>query len=170
MKDFLMDSSLNCIFSSTTKKIFLSLGFAILNLVFLHGELVFAEEVLVDPNFCRVLVEHFPEKSIEYKSGVDVHGNPVVPADLPNNNSFHIQEVISIPLTAGLFEVLAFSTESYPFNTMKRTDINLGLLTLKNGKVFYNEQPLTNEQHNRLIALCSDSDKKQKPVSIAPQK
>ncbi len=108
----------------------------------------------LDPNFCQALVKHVPDADVAYRPGVDVNGKPVVPADLPGSNDFQIQKPVTIPLTADLLSFLNLPTASFPFNTMGRTDIQLGTLTVDGDKVLYNGQPLTDEQQDNLAVLC----------------
>lgn len=118
----------------------------------------------LNSSFCQALVKHVPDADVAYQPGVDVHGKPVVPADLPGTNTLQIQQPITIPLTAGLMKILNFPTTSFPFNTMERTDINLGTLTVDGDKVFYNGQPLSDEQQDKLAVLCmKPSSEKTKP-------
>lgn len=111
------------------------------------------------PDFCKALVKHVPSSDVAYKPGVDVHGKPVAPADLPGTNAFQLQQPITIALTADLFKFLKFPADQYPFNTMGRSDINLGTLTVDGDKVLYNGQPLTDEQQDNLAVLCLKPDK-----------
>lgn len=108
----------------------------------------------IDPAFCQALVKHVPDADVAYQPGVDVHGKPVVPADLPDSSRFQLQQPISIPLTADLFKVLNWPATGFPFNTMQRTDINLGTLTVDGDRVLYNGQPLTGDQQDDLAVLC----------------
>ncbi len=108
----------------------------------------------LDPAFCQALVKHVPDADVEYRPGVDVHGKPVIPADLPGSNDFLIQQPITIPLTADLLSFLNLPAATFPFNTMGRTDIQLGTLTVDGDKVLYNGKPLSDEQQDNLAVLC----------------
>lgn len=123
----------------------------------------------VDPILCRALTKHTPSADVTYQPGVDVRGKKVAPADLPSNANIKIEQPITVPLTADLFGFLGFKTDSFPFNNMNRTDINLGVLTVDGDHVSYNGQPLTDEQQDNLAALCMQpSQSKQKPVGLVP--
>jgi len=128
-----------------------------------------AEDV-IDPALCRVLTRHVPDADIAFRPGVDAHGRPVAPADLPpEGGDFRLQESITIPLTAGLFKILNPGAAEFPFNAMERTDINLGTLTVEGGKVLYNGRPLTGEQMQALSEKCSGQERAGGPLEIAPE-
>jgi hypothetical protein len=124
----------------------------------------------VDPSFCRALVKHVPDADVAFQPGVDVHGKPVAPADLPGSNDLQLQQPITIPLTADLLKILNFPANSFPFNTMQRNDINLGTLTVDGNRVLYNGQPLTSDQQDNLAVLCLKPDGTQAPQSLATEK
>ncbi|MDD5586508.1 MAG: hypothetical protein PHY92_06075 [Alphaproteobacteria bacterium] len=124
----------------------------------------------VDPVFCRALVKHVPDADVTYRPGVDVNGRPVAPADLPGSADFQVQNPISIPLTADLMKFLNFPADSFPFNTMGRTDINLGTLTVDGGRVLYNGQPLTSDQQDNLAVLCLKPDGTEAPKPLTTDK
>jgi hypothetical protein len=118
-----------------------------------------AEKPQLSPAFCRALVKHVPDADVTYRGGVDVHGKPVAPADLPDSNNFQLQQPITIPLTADLLKILDLPAASFPFNAMGRNDIYLGTLTVDGDRVLYNGQPLTGEQQDNLAVLCLKPDK-----------
>lgn len=45
------------------------------------------EVVVVGRTTCRALTAHQPAPGVAYQPGVDVHGKPVAPADLPSNTA-----------------------------------------------------------------------------------
>jgi hypothetical protein len=152
----------------TKRKLFGMMFFFLI--VFLVAGGVSASNSSLDPAFCRALVKHVPDADVTYQPGMDVHGKPVAPADLPDSPAFQLQQPITIPLTADLFKILNFSTTGYPFNTMRRTDINLGTLMVDGDKVLYNGQPLTSEQQDDLAVLCLKPDGTAAPQKTTPVK
>lgn len=44
-----------------------------------------ATRVVISKQDCQRAIQHIPSADVAYKAGVDVHGKPVVPADLPSN-------------------------------------------------------------------------------------
>lgn len=115
-----------------------------------------APAITIDPSFCRQLTKHAPAPDVAYKPGVNVHGGKVLPADLSTQGQVNLPQELSIPLTADLFRFLNLDQSSFPFNVLQRNDINLGALTVRGDKVFYNGQPLSNAQQDELVALCSN--------------
>ncbi len=108
----------------------------------------------IDASFCRALVKHVPDADVAYQPGMDVRGRKVVPADLGATPRMELPEEITIPLTADLFHFLRLNTSRFPFNAMRRNDINLGTLTVRGDKVFYDGKPLTDEEQDNLAVLC----------------
>src|SRR5688572_20512159 len=100
----------------------------LLVVVFLAG----AAKAETLPPECKFLPEHVPSDDVAYKPGVDVHGKPVVPADL-NDTAFEVPEVITVPLSIDLAEKL--QTLSVPGFQLEAP---LGLLEIhENGRVTY---------------------------------
>lgn len=108
----------------------------------------------IDTSFCQALVKHVPDADVAYQPGVDVHGKPVVPADLDSGYNIALPDEITIPLTVDLKSFLKLDETSLPASAMKRTDAWVGTLTLKGDRVFFDGKPLTNEQQNNLSVLC----------------
>ena len=108
----------------------------------------------LDPNFCQQLVKHVPDADVAYQAGVDVRGKPVVPADLEDTNDFTLPQEITIPLTVDLMSFLNLDTTALPASAMKRNDIQLGTLTVRGDKAYYNGNPLSGAQQDNLAVLC----------------
>jgi hypothetical protein len=107
----------------------------------------------ISPAFCRALTRHVPAPDVAYKSGVDVHGKPVTPADLEPAPDLLPKE-INIPLTADMMGFLGIDKTTLPFSAMQRTDMQLGTLTVKGSLAYLNGTLLSNEQQERLQAGC----------------
>jgi len=144
--------------------------YALFFLVFVCFSSFAATSPAIDPAFCQALVKHVPDADVNYQPGIDVHGKPVVPADLPDSPQLQLPKTISIPLTADLFKTLNFSTDKYPFNTMPRNDINLGTLTVEGDRVLFNGKPLTSDQQDNLAVLCMKGTERKQPQKINPDK
>lgn len=97
---------------------------------------------------CNRKVAHTPISDVQYQSGVDVDGNAVAPADVPNNNNVIVTEVVQIPLTVDLAQWL-----SLPVPTGTKMETVLGFLEVgKDGSVSYNGQSL-DDQLDKLCAF-----------------
>ncbi|MEE3622899.1 hypothetical protein UCD39_02695 [Nitrospirillum sp. BR 11752] len=108
--------------------------------------------IAVDPAACQWAVRHQPAPDVAYQPGVDVDGNPVVPADLDGGPRAQPPQRIEIPLTARLARALP-----RPAGTVRpRADAYLGLLTVEGDQVLFNGQPLTDPAEDELAALCRE--------------
>lgn len=102
----------------------------------------------LDRRACDSLVEHVPDAGVAYQPGVDVHGNPVVPADL--NPPIAIPEVFLIPLELDLYDTFGLPDDP----TLLEGDVLLGTVRLEGDRVTYNGQELTDPQSRALAVLC----------------
>ncbi|PZQ44076.1 MAG: hypothetical protein DI551_10890 [Micavibrio aeruginosavorus] len=120
----------------------------------------FAQDI---PPECRLLKEHAPSSDVAYQPGVDVHGKPVVPADINAAPMGLNQQTIVVPLTVDLAQRL--QNQSINGLQMEGT---LGFLEIgPGGKVTYNGQDLTSRVH----VLCDQAAGKPAPApdgQIAP--
>jgi hypothetical protein len=97
------------------------------------------------PQECNLLSEHKPADDVAYKAGVDVHGKPVVSADL-NAAPTIAPKTIVIPLSIDMADRLQN-------NNMQglKLEAPLGMLEIHdNGRVVYNGQDWTPQ----VYALC----------------
>ena len=95
------------------------------------------------PPECRVLPEHKASNDVAYKAGVDVHGKPVVPADVNADPMGFSGQTIVVPLTIDLAKRL--QNQNIPGINMEGT---LGFLEVApDGRVTYNGQDLTSQVH-----------------------
>ncbi len=111
-----------------------------------------AQETL--PPECRLLKEHKPSADVNYRPGVDVHGKPVVPADINAAPMGLESQTIVVPLSVDLAERL----QNQNINGLEMTG-TLGFIEIApGGRVTYNGQDLTGQVH----VLCD-----QKPQEAA---
>ena len=114
----------------------------------------------VDPALCRALIKHTPDADVAYQPGVDVHGDPVAPADLPGAPPMKLPETINIPLTVSLAKIINLNTSQYPYNQLgPGTEAQLGMLEVQGDKVSFNGQPLSDTQQDNLAVLCMKPNK-----------
>lgn len=115
----------------------------------------------LDATACRSLIKHTPDADVAYQPGVDVHGKPVAPADLPGGTQIQLPKTITIPLTLQLVKVLNLDTTKYPYNQFgNSTEAQLGVLTVTGDHVLFNGKPLSDEQQSNLAVLCMKADGK----------
>jgi len=126
---------------------------------------VAAEErtVRVSERTCADLVRHTASEDVAYEPGVDVHGDPVEPAELGGGASIEAPDAITIPLRVELLE-----TGDVPDGGSDRPvadagvsgDARVGTVTvdLETGRAYYNGEPLTSRARRRLAEKCQDRD------------
>jgi hypothetical protein len=107
---------------------------------------------------CRTLVKHKPANNVVYKGGVDVKGNPVVPADVNAPQQVQVPDVIKVPLTVDLARrVAALEGQGVEMQG------NMGMLEIhSDGKVMYNGQDWTAP----VMTLCGQSYKLVEEVEV----
>lgn len=102
----------------------------------------------ITPGFCE-LVAHVPAADIAYEGGVDVHGKPVVEADL-NPAHVTVPEKISFNVTIDMAKYLGLSlpagTEGYA---------NVGTVSYEKGTLSYNGEPMDGRAAQSLRDLCA---------------
>lgn len=77
--------------------------------------------------------------SAAYQPGVDVHGNPVAPADINAPSSSFLPSRITFPVNVDLAQGL-----NIPMPAGTQMDANMGMIEVyTNGKVLYNGQDLS---------------------------
>ncbi len=107
--------------------------------------------------FCHLLPDHEPDQGAAYKPGVDVHGNPVAPADL-NAPPLIVPDVVRIPLNVDLAQGL-----SQPLPDGTELNTHMGMLEIyRNGSVVFNGQDLT-RQANILCGRAVEPEVKPPP-------
>lgn len=108
--------------------------------------------ITVSRSACRALVRHVPDDDVAYKPGVDVHGRKVAPADLNGGSNIltSLPKEIEFPVTLDFFE---YSGIAVPNGISG--DQNIGRITYRKGRVYFNDQPLGNEAiSDELIDAC----------------
>ncbi len=107
-----------------------------------------AIEVTYSYQMCRLLEKHIPRDDVTYQPGVDVHGKPVVPADLNEGAGFQLPEIVKIPLSVDL--ATAFGLMGFGRDELVAP---LGLLEVtKDGRVLQGGNDLT----ERAYVICGE--------------
>ena len=110
------------------------------------------ETVTISKEGCRQLVRHRPDADVAYQPGVDVNGNPVVPADLGGGSPIQMPEVISIDIGFELDEKYGFGSGGRYSGSSK-----IGTVTVRDGEVFYNGHRLDDAGQTAIAAACRDA-------------
>ncbi|NKB21976.1 MAG: hypothetical protein GKS01_15900 [Alphaproteobacteria bacterium] len=110
-----------------------------------------AQTVTVTKEDCARLVQHVPNQGVAYRPGVDAYGRKVIPADLGGGLRIKAPKEFSIPITMDLQKLLGLPVDPNFFQTQNFT---VGTVNFKNGRAYFNDQPLQNEQAAKLSELC----------------
>ncbi len=107
--------------------------------------------VILEARDCRQLVtRHRPSIDTAYKAGVDVRGNPVVPADLASSPRLQLPEVIVIDI---LIPLEAFLGERTP-PRLGRSEVRVGEVRVEGERLSFNGQPLGDPAAAAIAAAC----------------
>ena len=109
-------------------------------------------EIAISRRDCQRLVNHEPAPDVTYQPGVDVHGRPVVPADLGGGQQIQLPDVIYIPI-----EVLVQDKFGIPANSVLYDATALvGVVEVRGNQVYFEDQPLTDPEIVALEEACRD--------------
>ena len=109
-------------------------------------------EIAISRKDCERLVNHEPAPDVTYQPGVDVHGRPVVPADLGGGQQIQLPDVIYIPI-----EVLIQDKFGIPANSVLYDATALvGVVEVRGNQVYFEDQPLTDPEIVALEQACRD--------------
>jgi len=109
-----------------------------------------ADTVGISRETCAELVQHVPGSDVEYRPGVDVNGDKVAPADMPENAQITVPREFSIPITVDLGKRLGIPRNPNSF----QSNAEIGVLSYKDGQLFFNGQPLQNPDEAALSQAC----------------
>jgi hypothetical protein len=107
--------------------------------------------VTVDAAACRQLVPHVASDDVTYRPGVDVHGRPVVAADVAGG-AVALPDEITVDLKMPLGQVLGTATPP----RVGQSDVNVGKVTVDTAgrKVLLNGQPLPDPAAHAIAEEC----------------
>lgn len=103
---------------------------------------------------CSRLVKHVPAADVDFQPGVDVHGNPVAPADLDGGYQVALPETVRIPITVLLQERFGIPENSVLYKG--EAEIGVAEVSLDGERVTFNGQELTSAEARALSAACQD--------------
>lgn len=110
-----------------------------------------AVTVTVTDDDCTRLTAHVPDPGVAYRPGVDADGEAVIPADLGGGLRIEAPKEIEIPIQIDLQRKIGVPVNPDQFQTK---DTTVGTVTWRDGRVFYNGQPLLDEETARIARLC----------------
>jgi hypothetical protein len=107
-------------------------------------------EIAISRRDCERLVRHEPAPDVTYQPGIDVHGRPVVPADLGGGSQIELPDVIYIPI-----EVLIQDKYGIPANSVLYDATALvGVVSVRGNQVYFEDKPLTDPEIAALEDAC----------------
>ncbi len=118
----------------------------------------------INPQLCKQIVDHKPAPDVEYKGGVDVHGKPVVEADL-NPSPVKIPEKISFDVTVDMAKYLGLSTAAGVEQVA-----SIGTIAYEKGVLTFNGEPMEGPAAASLRELCATPDAPKKTKEIKHNK
>ena len=128
------------------------IGSIVLMLMALTWAAPASAEIAISRKDCERLVRHEPAPDVTYQPGVDVHGRPVVPADLGGGQQIQLPDVIYIPI-----EVLIQDKYGIPANSVLYDATALvGVVSVRGNQVYFEDQPLTDPEIVALEQACRD--------------
>jgi len=106
--------------------------------------------VTVTRESCNQVVAYQPSADVAYKPGVDVNGNKVASANYDNGPQIAVPKEILIPIEIDLQQRAGNSTTDRKYDS----NAQIGVVSYRDGQVFYNGKPLQGENETRVAAAC----------------
>jgi len=110
-----------------------------------------AQTVTIRASDCAQLAQHVAASDVVFQPGIDLQGRPVVPADLDGGDQLELPGEFSVPITVDLQRSLGIPVDPNHYQTQNFT---VGVVVWKDGRGYFNGQPLQNEQSAAMAALC----------------
>ena len=106
-----------------------------------------AEVIVIGHDDCARLVPHEPAADVAYQPGVDVHGNAVVPADLPGSVQLDLPKTYVFDLT-----IRPLDDDDF-----EETGLKLGRVRVSpDGRASFNGKPLQSDSQAELSRRCQE--------------
>ena len=118
-------------------------------MLFLWPGVGWADELRIGRSDCKRLVVHEPAPDVAYRPGIDVHGRPVASADLNGGPQVKLPDEIVIRL-----ELDVMKGRSRALAGAMEGKTALGTLTLRQGRAYFNDEPLHGWEQEILLDAC----------------
>lgn len=122
----------------------------------LMAQPVFGEEGVIDLQACRQLVAHKPDADVAYQPGVDVHGNPVVEADL-TPSPVQAPDKVSFDVTVDMAQYMGIAVPAG-----LEGQARMGTIAYEDGVLTFNGEPMDGPAVTALREICAGK-KPEKP-------
>jgi hypothetical protein len=111
----------------------------------------FAQTITVTRDTCAQLTHYVPSADVEYRPGQDVvDGEKVVPADLDGTPPIEMPESFTIPISVNVVKALGLNIKP----ELDQPDLLVGTVSYRDGRFYFNDQPLQSDAEAELAALC----------------
>jgi hypothetical protein len=109
-----------------------------------------AQTITITEPTCRNLIAHRASPDVAYTPGRDVQGRPVAPADLDGGIPLRMPESFSIAITVEIAKRFGIPTVPHLY----KPEAMIGEVTYRDGRFWFNGQPLQSEAEATLSELC----------------
>ena len=120
-----------------------------------------AADIPFSPKDCQQLVRHVPSADVEYKPGVDVHGNAVAPADVGGGYQLDLPQTIDIQIGVDLADRLGLQDAKKQGSTTPTRRVMpfsgyapLGTLSIKGNDAYWNGNRIASQDEAVLAEAC----------------
>ena len=107
-----------------------------------------ATTIEITPDACNQLANYQEPAGVEYQPGIDAFGHAVAPADV--GPGLNLPKKLVIPVSSYLASKLPQTSAA----GVVEPQLPLGVVTLENGVVSFNGQPIDSELNPELAAAC----------------
>ena len=139
----------------------ISLRFTSFALATLMSSQSFAVTYSVTTDACREIVTHVPADDVTYTPGVDVSGNPVVPADLGGGYGITAPEEVTLDIRLDLAERLGLGGGEGPgagaVSALIGVEAVVGQVTVRGNDIYWNGNLIPRDSYAVLAAACGDA-------------
>lgn len=100
----------------------------------------------------QLIINHKPAADVDYQPGIDVKGNPVVPADISPPKNYGLGDNVEIDI-GSRHKRVAPRTPS----RLRNSDVSFGTVNItKDGKVYINGEVVGDTQREELEEHCRE--------------
>ena len=108
--------------------------------------------ILISPDLCASLGGASAVPGADYRPGVDVNGDAVAPADLPSGAP---HAAGNFPIDVGVFLQKRYGVSAN--SPLLRGKAAVGVVALRDGRVYFNGEPIGDNERDMLLAACRDA-------------
>ena len=114
-----------------------------------------AQQFTVAPSACEALTAHTPRDDVAYRPGLDVSENAVALADVNAAGQINLDadHEFRLPIELPLDNALAVAAAD-TLNIVRDSNIGVGTVTIKNGRAYFNDEPVGDAQSHSIAAEC----------------